>query len=1163
MPRFSCASVLVILLVAGLAAEAARAGTPVDFNQQIRPLLSKRCFACHGPDEEHREGGLRLDRRSAAIAPAESGETAVTPGQPEASELLARISTHDADLRMPPEGEPLSAAEIEQIKTWISQGAEYAEHWAFVGPVRPKLPAVSNSEWPRNAIDHFVLARLDAEHLSPAPTADRHTLARRVSFDLRGLPPTPEEIARFVNDDQPQAYERMVDRFLADTAYGERWARVWLDLVRYADSKGYGSDPLRTIWRYRDWVIQALNQNMPYDQFSIEQLAGDLLPQPTLEQRVATAMHRNTMTNTEGGTDDEEFRVAAIKDRVDTTWQIWMGLTMGCAKCHSHKYDPISQTEYYQFFAFFNQTADNDQPNDQPTLAAPTAEYEQQLTEHQQRVAMLKQKLNTLTPELAAKMKQWADARRPQADWTVLSTLGESTTLSRNTVAANAGATAAGSTLGINKDGVVHVKPTSLEQTTLSLTLANPLEKITGLRLELLPSASPAESQPALRSFTVSRGAGAGPQQVVGRYLRIELPGDEKMLSLAEVQVFAGEENIAGKGSAKQSSTGSNGPAHLAIDGNTSGEFHKEKSTTHTAIESNPWWELDLGGAKSIDKIVVWNRTDNDLQNRLAGYRLSVLNGERKVVWSKEPAEFPVVSAAFPLSTDGSIPLQAALSADAASSENLAAALTAAGAKKDIWPSDGKQNTARFLAASTAVLIENSKQLTFTFTFAQGGEQAAAWRFRLWATSSENFARRAETPAKIITLLDASARENTMKDTADATAKITAYFLQTEKSLAPVRQELAKLEKSRPQPPTLPVMEELPQDKQRQSFVMIKGNFLSHGENVSAAAPQAFHPFGDNLPHNRLGAARWLLHIDNPLTARVAVNRMWSRLFGAGIVVTEEDFGTQGDSPTHPELLDWLAVEFMDSGWNMKAILKTIVMSSTYRQAARVSAELAEKDPTNRLFARGPRFRLEAEMLRDQALALSGLLSRKIGGPSVYPPQPEGLWRAAFNGRDRKWATSPGADRYRRGLYTFWRRTIPYPSMATFDAPSRELCSVRRIRTNTPLQAFVALNDPVFVEAAQALARRILKEGGKTTAERARFGLELCLCRPADAGQIGTIVGLYESELAHYQQHTEDANKLATQPLGALSQGMDAAQAAAWTVVANVLLNTDSVLSKP
>jgi hypothetical protein len=775
------AAVLVGLLFATVPLRAAEPATsPVDFAREIRPILAKNCFACHGADEKHREGGLRLDLRDAALKKLDDGKTAVVPGHTEKSELVRRITASNADEKMPP-ADANSSLSLEQTKLltrWVAEGARYSLHWSFEKPMLPSVPQVRRKMWNAGPVDRFVMAKLDQAGLSPAPEAERHTLIRRLSLDLRGLPPSPHEVDAFLQDKNPAAYERVVDRLLADPAFGERLARPWLDLARYADSAGYASDPLRTIWLYRDWVIDAFNADMPFDQFTIEQLAGDLLPKPTTEQLVATAFNRNTMTNTEGGTDDEEFRVAAIKDRVDTTMDVWMGLTIGCAKCHSHKFDPITQNEYYQFLAIFNQTADNDQPDESPTLA-----------------------------------------------------------------------------------------------------LASP---------------------------TTAREA-------------------------------------------------------AAIEGR-------------------------------IDA----------LKKRLAAVK------DKKAI----------------------------------------------------------------------------------------------------------------------------------------------------------KRQIAELQRSKPQPPSVPVMRELPPNKHRKTHVMIKGNFLVTADEVGPGVPAFFGSLPKNAPADRLAMARWLVDRNNPLSARVAVNRIWSQLFGQGLVETEEDFGTQGKPASHPELLDWLAVNYMDHGWDTKWLVRLLVTSATYRQSSRITPEALQKDPGNRLLSRAPRYRLEAEMVRDQALALSGLLSQKLKGPSVFPPQPGGLWRAAFNGRDRAWTTSPGEDRYRRGLYTFWRRTIPYPSMTTFDAPSREICSVRRIRTNTPLQAFVTLNDPVYVEAAQALARRIVHEGGASPEERCRFALELCLVSPPKPKQIDELVSLLVAERKHYREDAKAAHELATEPLGKAPAGVDETELAAWTVVANVLLNLDGVLTK-
>jgi len=871
------------------AADKPAAPTPeVSYARDVLPILAKNCFSCHGSDGEHREAGLRLDTREGAIAKLESGASAVVAGKPDVSELLKRITSTDADLRMPPpkHGKALASDQVDILRRWVTQGASYAKHWAFVPPQAATPPKVRNEAWAANPIDRFILAELEAAGLKPNDEADRYVLARRLSLDLRGLPPAVAEVDTFVADKSPDAYTKYVDRLLADPAYGERWARPWLDLARYADSRGYGSDPLRlNIWPYRNWVIDAFNRDLTFDKFTIEQLAGDLLPNPMPEQLVATAFHRNTMTNTEGGTDDEEFRIAAVNDRTHVTMQVWMGLTMGCAKCHNHKYDPISQKEYYRTFAIFNQTEDTDRGDEAPTMPVP-------------------------------------DEREVKN----------------------------------------------------AATRAELQKKIEELKMQLVPKVATVPTK--------------------------------------------------------------TGPA-----------------------KSEP--------AKKTDK----------------------------------PAK----------------PASEKAAADLLDKDPLKAA-------------------------------------------AKDKEKAK--------------------------LADAPKPAETIKLDPKEEEKIKNQIKAHEKEIAAL------------QPTSVPIFKELPKEKQRPSFILIKGNFLTRGEPVTAGIPEAFNPApkdtdAKNPGPTRLTLAHWLTARDNPLTARVAVNRIWAQLFGIGLVETEEDFGIQGALPSHPELLDWLAVRFMDGyrmpagksvdgaqPWSQKDLLRLIVHSKTYRQASRPSAEALARDPRNRLLSHAPRVRLEAEAIRDQALALSGLLSRKLGGPSVFPPQPAGMWQAAFNG-ERTWTTSLGEDKYRRGLYTFWRRTVPYPSMTTFDAPSREICAVRRIRTNTPLQALVTLNDPVYVETAQAIARRIMREGGSNPVERARYALRLATGRPATDEQIASLTSLYEAEIKHYKADAKaagemsgEAAKLAAEkakPVDsatAKSQAKndtpspDFAEAAAWTVVANVLLNLDAVLTR-
>ncbi len=810
----------------------------VNFIRDIKPLLAANCYQCHGPDEKKRKGDLRLDRRADAFRETD-GERLIAAGNAAKSEFFRRLATNDKSERMPPakSGRKLSTEQIELFKRWIDQGATWQKHWAFESLARSALPDVKDDVWPRTDIDRFVLARLEQEGLQPAPRATGETLIRRLSFDLTGLPPTLEQVDEYLNDSSPDAYENLVDRMLKSPAYGERWARVWLDLARYADTKGYEKDRQRTIWRYRDWVIDAFNGDMPFDQFTIEQIAGDLLPKPTTDQLLATAFHRNTMVNEEGGTDDEEFRVAAVKDRVDTTVQVWMGLTMGCGKCHSHKYDPITQREYYQFLAFFNQTQDSDKGNDFPVLATPTQEQEAQQAKLKKQIATLNDQVRKPTPQLEAEARKWEEA--------------------------------------------------------------------------------------------VKSAGGAAKRK----------PSIPKLV--------------------------------LAI--------------VHTPAEK---------------------RTKAQQQQLLEFYSS--------------------------------------------------------------------------IAPSTAAL---------------------------------------------------------------------------RKQIAKQQKQLAAIK-----PPMTPIMRELSTDKQRTTHIHIRGNFLAKGDAVEPAVLASFHPLADGQPRNRLSVARWLIDRNNPLTARVMVNRFWAQFFGIGIVETEEDFGSQGLPPSHPRLLDWLATEFMRQDWSMKQLCKTIVMSATYQQSSRLTADVLQRDRFNRLLARGPRIRLDAEMVRDNALAVSGLLSRKIHGPSVMPPQPAGIWQSTYN--TQKWVTSSGEDRYRRGIYTFLKRTSPYPSMVTFDAPSREVCTVRRISTNTPLQALVLLNDPVYVEAAQALARRVVKQAGNEPKACAELAFRLALARKPSPKELERITDLYQRRLAFYRGDKAAAKLIATVPLGPLPDGWDVSQLAAWSTVCNAILNLDELVTK-
>jgi hypothetical protein len=954
----------------------------IDFNRDIRTILSNKCFQCHGPDENERQAGLRLDNAEGATSPTDSDAVAIVPGDVERSELVTRITSDDADVRMPPaeSGKTLSPSEIQLLSDWVKQGAKYAVHWSYAKAVRPELPELAeHKSWPKNEIDHFIVARLLQEGLKPAAEADRYAIIRRLSLDLTGLPPTLEEVDAFVSDKDPKAYDNLVDRLLEKKTYGEHWARMWLDLARYADSAGYADDPARTIWGFRDYVIQSLNNNKPFDQFTIEQIAGDLLPNPTQEQLVATAFHRNTLTNNEGGTNDEEYRNVAIVDRVNTTMAVWMGTTIACAQCHNHKFDPISQQEFFQFFAFFNNSEDADRRDESPVVEMLSESQQKQKAELSEQVAELKAKLNATTPELQAAQTKW------EAE--------------------------------VAKDDK---------------------------------------------------------QAVTGRFVRVEIVDREEFLSLAEVQVFSGKDNVALKGKATQSSVDYNGPAKLAIDGNTNGD-HSKGSVTHTKKEKNPWWLVELTAPIAIDRIVVWNRTDTEVGNRLDGFRVSILDEQQQPIWKQDVVKAPAQNQEFAI---GSVP-----------------------------------------GAIFAIV---------------------------------------KTPA--------DKRNDSQKK------QLAEYYRSIAPELQTVREQLSNIEKQLAaiKPTTVPVLRQLAADKRRVTKIQRRGNFLDTTDEVSEGTPAAFHPIvasplrdeasSPATTPTRLDLAKWLVDESNPLTARVIANRYWEAIFGVGIVRTSEEFGSQGERPSHPELLDWLATELVRLDWDMKAFTKVLVASAAYRQSSAVTPELIERDPDNRLLARGPRFRLSAEMIRDQALFVSGLLSDKMYGAPVKPPQPNIGLNAAF-GSGIDWKTSEGDDRYRRGLYTTWRRSNPYPSMAAFDAPNREVCTIRRDRTNTPLQALVTLNDPVYIEAAQSLARQ-MAAAGKTAEERATHGFQRCLARQPHEAELTRLTNLYRLAHEQFQKHADAAKQMATEPLGAAPEGSNLTELAAWTVVANVLLNLDEMFLK-
>lgn len=1165
IPTHPLAFASFLLAVVGLR------GAPVpDFNREIRPILSDKCFRCHGPDEENRKGGpkdgptkgLRLDTADGARMALGGGAFAVVEGHPEKSELIGRVTTTEDDDIMPPRktGKILSAPEVDLLRRWIAGGASYAPHWSYEKPRRAPLPAVKNAAWAKGAVDRFILAQLEPAKLRPQPEADRLTLARRVALDLTGLPPSLAEVEAFAADRRPDAYERFVDAQLAKPAYGEHWARGWLDLARYADSKGYADDQPRSIWAYRDYVIDAFNRNLPFDQFTVEQLAGDLLPNPTQAQLFATGFHRNTMNNTEGGTDDEEFRSVAIVDRVNTTMAVWMGTSMACAQCHTHKYDPLTQKEYFQLYAILNQTEDADRNDEAPVLEFFTEEQKRQRAAWDQEMVDLNAKFDGGRTVHAVAAEKWARQFPARVAW--------------QTPVPAALKSKAGAAIRSEPDGRVRVEPGKKTDTTVVTLPVAAGETVTALRLESLPDdALPGKGAGgAGGNFVVTRvriGIQPAEPRRRLRYVRVENPGKARMLSFAELEVFSDGKNIARTGQATQSSTAESAVAGRAIDGVTDGDI-LNGSVSQTTVSDDPWWELDLGATVPVEKILLWGRRGED--GTPTGLRVTVFDAERRPLFERTTREFPRPSIAFDLGDPRELKLVRA-SADyvqngydetlvISDAEPKKGAARKKGGVTKGWAVAGAKQQAHVLALQPEkpFTLQAGEALVVTIEQQSAAAKATLNHFRVGYATDPRAIEQVRTPPAVLAGLQRAESERTETQQREV---LDYYVRQIAPEFQSERKRLATLQVSLDEMPLQSslILRELPVEKQRKTHVQLRGNHLALGEEVTGGVPVAFPPLPAGAPANRLAFARWLVDANNPLTARVLANRLWEGIFGLGLVRTAEEFGSQGEPPSHPELLDWLAVELVASGWDVKHLLKLLVTSSAYRQSSKVTAAALAADPENRLLSRGPRFRLNAETVRDQALAVAGLLSAKQNGPSVRPYQPAFDLRAAF-GSVLDWKTSPGEDKYRRGLYTEWRRSSPYPSMVTFDAPNREVCTLRRNRTNTPLQALVTLNDPVYIEAAQALGR-LMGHGTEPVAAKIRAGFRRVVARPPTAAEVAPLVALYRDALANYTREPEQAAALIANPDNPPPATFAPAELAAWTSVANVLLNLDETLMKP
>jgi hypothetical protein len=1030
MPRLSPGRLIALFCCPVLLATAtsAQAGEKVDFQRQIRPLLADKCFACHGRDADHRQGALRLDIRDSALKGGDSEHPAILPSKPDQSELIRRIFSADDEERMPPPDskKSLIAAEKDLLRRWIAEGAEYQAHWAFTAPVRPAVPQVKNAEWAKNDIDRFILARLEKEGLTPSPEADPITLLRRLSLDLTGLPPSVEDI------DRQEATESAIERLLASPHYGERWGRIWLDGARYADSDGYEKDKPRFVWSYRDWVVGALNRDLPYNQFVIEQIAGDLLPDATQDQIVATGFLRNSMINEEGGVDPEQFRMEAMFDRMDAIGKSILAITIQCCQCHNHKYDPLPQEDYYRLFAFLNDTHEANVAVYPPDQLMQRAEVLRQINE-------IEADLQHKSPDWAERMAAWLETvKNDQPEWTIVSPEPDVSGGQKHYVLA---------------DGSILAQGYAPTKHTTEFEVQTKLENITAVRLELLndpnlPLGGPGRSikgTSALTEFHLEAAPADGSAKL-----------EEVKRIIATADVNPPEKALEPIYSDKSTKRRVTGPIAYALDRN----------------DETAW------------------TTDNGPGRR---------NVPRKAVFTLEK----------PLAFAGGAKLKFRLTQNHGG-----------------WNSDDNQNynLGRFRFAVTSAADAKADPLP------------AAVRKAL-ATPADQ-----RTPASV--------------------AALFSYWRTTVPEWKEANDKIEELWKQHPEGTSQYTLAS--RDEHRQSFILARGDFLKPTTPVQPGTPGVLHPLNVENP-TRLDLAKWLVDERSPTAARAIVNRVWQTYFGTGLVSTSEDFGLQSEAPSHPDLLDWLAVEFMSQGWSLKKLHTLIVSSATYRQSSKVSPELLARDPNNRLLARGPRFRMEGEVVRDIALAASGLLNPKLAGPPVYPPAPDFLFVPPASYGPKVWKEEKGPDRYRRAIYTFRFRSVPHPVLQTFDAPNGEFACVRRVRSNTPLQALAALNEPLFLEAARALAQKTLEDGGKTDADRLAYAFRRCTARIPDEQESAALLALLTKQTERFSLPDAKpwdlaANDPASPPT--LPDGITPAQAAAWTAVSRVLLNLDETISK-
>jgi hypothetical protein len=1038
-----------------LFSDAAKAADPIGYNIDIRPILAENCFACHGPDSASRKADLRLDRREAAI---EMG--AIVPGKPDESELVKRIISADEDTMMPPAAshKKLTAEQKKLLTDWVAAGAEYQPHWSFIAPVRTAPPEVQDKAWPRSGIDNFILARLESLGLKPAPEADRRTLARRACLDITGLPPEPADVEAFVADPAPDAYERYVDRLLASSAWGEHRARYWLDAARYADTHGIHFDNYREGWAYRDWVINAFNRNLPFDQFTIEQLAGDLLANRSLDQLVASGFNRCNMTTNEGGVIPEEYLVLYTRDRTETVSQVWLGMTTGCAVCHDHKFDPVSQREFYEMAAFFNNTTqqamDGNIKDTPPTVVVPTAEDRQAWEKLPGELAVAQQQIDARRAAARGEFDTWlaqaapatVEARLVSAGMSFYAPLGES----------------AGNVLAVSIGG--QPRPVSLG------------------------------SEPAWDTGVTAAKAFKSKPDIVMEVAGVgDFERDQPFTCSAWVKVP--KDNVSGAMVARMDEANGHRGWDMWLDGGRPGMHIVHnwpddalKVASKTALKADKWQYVSL----------VYDGT-----GKAEGVKIYIDGAAQEV---------EIVTNKLANSIRTTVPLKLA-------QRNTGSRVD------DLSLQDLRLYNRALQPGEVAQLATATRAAYLVAKPAEGRSPSEVEELYAWWLDGVDASHQQ---------LVARKRELSATEAAIKTRATIAHVAQEKGDAAPT------------------------------AYILYRGDYDKRRDEVKADTPDILPPFPAELPKNRLGYAQWLLRPEHPLTARVTVNRFWQEVFGAGLVKTTGEFGVAGELPSHPELLDWMALEFRDHGWDMKRFFRELVLSATYRQSAATTPEKLEKDPQNKLLAHGPRFRMDGEMVRDYGLAASGLLVRKLGGPSVRPYQPEGVWEAVamIGSNTRDYKQDSGDNLYRRSMYTFWKRAAPPASMDIFNAPSREQCTVRRERTNTPLQALATLNDPQCVEAGRRLAEQTLRDGGDSDVTRIDYMSRRILGRTFTAEERPLVEKSLASLTAYYRDHADDAQQLVTFGESKPDAGLDVRTLAGWTMLSNELLNLDEVLNK-